>query len=263
MFFVFVLFGALTVTAPPLAYGRDLAYGGSEAVIYVTPGQPTQITLPGKVAGGITKSHTSLGLDKRDNYLIVFAQASLPAEGQSIIVFLEDKRSYSLQIVPASEEHPRDASVRITDTREPDAMGGEEETPELTASPTPRAKAPSSSVVGLMREMILIAEFGKSKPPPGYRRSNRYSGEVVLDDGSLQATIDEIFVGPDFWGYVLTVENRLTTTQRLNPASFRLDGTRAVTFERPELAPQPATAEQQIARAHLCKVYIVTKNKRK
>ena len=61
---------------------------------------------------------------------------------------------------------------------------------------------------------------------------------------------------------MLDVENLLDTNQKLNPASFRLDGTRAVAAERWELAPRPETAEQRIAGSHKAKVYIVTKSLR-
>jgi hypothetical protein len=54
----------------------------------------------------------------------------------------------------------------------------------------------------------------------------------------------------------------LETTQKLNPATFRLDGTRAVSFDRAELSGRPLTGEQQLAAGHKGKVYIVTKSKR-
>jgi hypothetical protein len=115
----------------------------------------------------------------------------------------------------------------------------------------------------LVRELILVAEYGKQRNIPGYRRSNKYTGETVMHDGSIEAKIDEIFMGPDYWGYVLNVENLLDTTQKLNPASFRLDGTRAVSAQRWELSARPQTAEQRLAKKHVAKVYIVTRAKGK
>ena len=55
----------------------------------------------------------------------------------------------------------------------------------------------------------------------------------------------------------------LDSTQKINPATFRLDGTRAVIAQKWELAPQPKTPEQEISKGHTGKVYIVTKSKRK
>ena len=87
-------------------------------------------------------------------------------------------------------------------------------------------------------------------------------GETVLHDGTINATIDEIFMGGSYWGYILEVENLLDTTVQLNPGTFRLDGTRAVSSSRWELAPRPQTAEQKIAKKHRTKVYIITKARR-
>ena len=58
---------------------------------------------------------------------------------------------------------------------------------------------------------------------------------------------------------ILNVENLLETGQRINPATFRLDGTRAVAAQRWELSPRPVTAEQKIAEGHRGKIYVVTK----
>ena len=84
----------------------------------------------------------------------------------------------------------------------------------------------------------------------------------MLQDGAVRATIDEMFLGPDLWGYVVSVENLLDTTMKINPASFRLDGTRAVSAQRWELAPRPLTEEQNISNGHKSKIYIVTRSKR-
>ena len=72
----------------------------------------------------------------------------------------------------------------------------------------------------------------------------------MLHDGTMEAKIKEIFLGSGLWGYVLEVENLLDTTHKINPATFRLDGTRAVAAQRWELAPRPETAEQKLAQAH-------------
>jgi len=146
------------------------------------------------------------------------------------------------------------------DNREPEVAT---DAPLIQQPRTPMGFPSPAAVNGLMRNMILTAEFGIQRGIPGYRRSNRYSGETVLHDGALEAKIDEIFMGPDHWGYVLSVENKLDTTQKINPASFRMDGTEAVTAQRWELSPRAVTDEQRIAAAHRAKVYVVTKAKRR
>lgn len=246
--------------ASETAYARDITYtGAEEGVVFVKPGEPTQVIFPSSIEGGFKRKQSSIALEKQDNYLIIFAQPELSPEGEAILVHLDDKRTYSLRAIPSSEQHPRDGTVNIIDDRVPESS---EEDASLDPK-QPRDFAPPTIVSGLMRELILVAEFGNRKGITGYRRSNRYSGETVLHDGALKANIDEIFMGSDLWGYVLSVENLLDTTQRLNPATFRLDGTRAVTAQRWELAPRPLTAEQNIANAHVGKVYIVTKAKRR
>lgn len=250
----------ILLAAVPAAHARDVAYSDSEeAMVYVRPGEPTQVTFPSSLEGGFKRKQSSLALERQENNLIIFAQPHLSPDGEAIIVHLEDKRSYSLRVMPADDEHPRDGFINIIDDRKPEVEVSEEE----TGTKQRRDFAPPTIVSGLMREMVLVAEFGKRDAIPGYRRSNRYSGETVLHDGAIKATIDEIYMGSNLWGYVLNVENLLDTTQRLNPASFRLDGTRAVSAERWELAPRPLTDEEKIAEGHTGKVYIVTRSKRR
>ncbi len=242
------------------AEARDINYTGNEQTVYVKPGEPTQITFPGKIEGGFKRKHSSLALERQDNYLIVFAQPQLAPEGEAIIVHLDDKRTYSVRALPASDEHPRDGYVSFNDLREPD---GESEDSASNKPNQPTGFAPPTVVSGLMREMILVSEFGKQRSIPGYKRSNRYSGETIMHDGALEAKIDEIFMGTDLWGYVIDVENKLETTQKLNPAAFRLDGTRAIGADKWELSARPETAEQMVADAHKGKVYIITRSKRR
>jgi hypothetical protein len=152
----------------------------------------------------------------------------------------------------ADDTNKRDGNVTITDLRPP--MMAEEEEVGVKGKP--------SAVTELMKNLILVAEFGKRKGVAGYRRSNQNSGETIMYDGTIKATLDEVFIGANLWGYVVSVENLLDTTQKVNPASFRLDGTRAVGAQRWELAPKPQTAEQERAGAHKGKIYIITRSKR-
>lgn len=261
-----VIVGALSVcTLGVTAEARDLNYGGDEAPVYVKSGEPTQVTFPGKIEGGFKRDKNSnLVLERQDNFLIIFAKPQLGLDGESIIVHLDDKRSYALRMLPATADSERDVSVKVLDSRE--AEVNEEDAQK--SAPTLKGEkelpfAPPSTVSGLMRELVLVAEFGKQKGIPGYRRSNKFSGEAVLNDGAMEATIDEIFMGTDLWGYVLSVENKMNAQQRVNPATFRLDGTRAVSASRWDLAPQPVTDEQRIANGHKTKLYIITAAKRR
>jgi hypothetical protein len=70
-----------------------------------------------------------------------------------------------------------------------------------------------------------------------------------------------MFIGPNLWGYVLDTTNLLDQSQKLNPATFRIDGTRAVSASAWELAARPLNVEEQISNKHNAKVYIVTRSR--
>lgn len=242
------------------ALARDVKYTGNEVPVYVTPGEPTQITFPSKIEGGFKRKHSALALQRQDNFLVVFAQPEIPYEGEALLVHLTDKRSYALRILPSDDDNPRDEFIDMQDQREDISGDGVAESDPYLQ---PRGYAPASYVSGLMREMILTSEFGKRGTIQGYRRSNRYTGETVLHDGAIEAKILEIFMGTDLWGYVLEVKNLQDSSYKINPATFRLDGTRAVVAANWELAPKPETAEQKISNGNVSKVYIVTKSLRR
>lgn len=248
---------AVMLYLPLTAQAREVEYQGSEETVTVTPGEPTQVRFPGLIQGGFKKNLSALHLDRKDSDLIVFGGEGLPAEGEAIIVRLKDGRSYSLRIVPSSEDRPRDATVKIIDR----SVGYSEQEEDPAYKEQVSGYAPASSVSGLMREMVLFAEFGK-KSISGYKVSDRYRGETVLSDGAMHAAIDLIFMGPTLWGYVLDAKNNLDQTMKLNPATFRLDGTRAISAKNWELAPRPLNAEQQVAGKDSTKVYVITRPKR-
>lgn len=237
------------------AFARDVDYNSQEVTIRVNPGEPTQIVFPGRISGGFKRKNSSIALDRKDTDLVVFAQESIPDQGEAIIVRLEDGRSFSLRIARASADFSRDDVVKISDARDATLPTDEEEPPY-------REKrfeyAPPSQVSGLVREMMLVTEFGKNSIS-GYRLSERYKGQVVLNDGAVKAVVDKIFVGPNLWGYVVDTENLLDQTQKINPATFRLDGTRAISADNWELSPRPLNTEQKVAGKDKAKVYIVTK----
>jgi hypothetical protein len=257
---------ATTLLVSAEAFAREINYstaGVQEHVIYVNPGEPTEITFPGRIEGGFKRTQSTVALEKKDSSLIVFANTSIPVEGEAIIVHLDDKRSYSMRVIHSDPMHPRDSHIQVIDDRDPETEYMGTSTQQQAEAPKSNQFPPASVAPGLMRNMILAMEKGRIAGIPGYRRSNRYKGEVVLDDGRISAKIEDMFLGSNYWGYVLGVENKLDTTQTLNPATFRLDGTVAVSAENWELAPQPLTAEQSYADAHKAKVYVITRSKRR
>lgn len=242
------------------ASARNIEYKDGEVTVNVTPGEPTQIQFPNTIQGGFKKNLSALHLDRKDADLIVFANEGLSDTGEAIIVRLKDGRSYSLRVRLADSVNPRDDVVSIQDDRaslvDPDESGFDPRYDDRKFE-----YAPSSTISGLMRELVLVSEFGK-KQISGYRESDRYRGETVLSDGALKITIDRIFTGPNLWGYVLDAQNLIDQTVRLNPATFRLDGTRAVSAKQWELSPRPINAEQQVAAKDSTKVYVITRAKK-
>ncbi len=254
--FSFVISGLLMLANTALA--RDVQYDNQEVTIRVTPGEPTQLEFPGKISGGFKRKDSAISLDKKDSDLIIFARESLSDQGEAIIVRLEDGRSYSIRAQRSNDESPRDNLVRILDERGSMILSKEEMDPAYKEKNY--EYAPPTAISGLMREMVLVTEFGKGAVP-GYQISEKYRGEVVLDDGTLSAKIDKLIIGPNLWGYIIDAENRLDVVQRINPATFRLDGTRAISMQNWELAAKPLNIEHQIAGKHQTKIYIVTKPK--
>ena len=250
--------GVVALSTISSAYARNIDYEKDEVAIRVTPGEPTQIQFPSAIAGGYRKKVSALSLEPKDNDLVIFANDAIAETGEAIIVRLKDGRSFSLRISRAAPDKPRDDVVTINDSRG-SILGVEEEEPAYREKKFDYA--PPSQVSGLMREMVLAAEFGKSAVG-GYRVTDAYKGQTVLNDGTITATIDKIFIGPNLWGYVIDAQNMLDQTQKINPAAFRIDGARAVSAKTWELAPAPMTVENQIAAKHKTKVYIVAKARR-
>jgi len=253
------IIGALVICLAGTSWARDLEYQDTEVDIRVAPSEPTQLQFPGKIAGGFKKKLSTLSLDRKDSDLVIFANEGISDKGEAIIIRLEDGRSYSIRVKRATDDTPRDDFVRINDERGSLVVSSEEEEPAYKDRQF--QYAPPSQISGLMREMMLAAEFGKTQIA-GYRISERYKGDVVLSDGAVLATIDKIFIGPNLWGYVIDASNQLDQSQKVNPASFRLDGTRAISASTWELAPKPLTIEQQISKGDKAKIYVITRAKK-
>ncbi len=253
-----VVAAALIATASicTTAQARDVDYTNSEVSVFVTPGEPTQVQFPGEVSGGVKRKSSALSLQYTKSDLVLFASEGISDQGEAIIVRLKDGRSFSIRARRSGEQNLRDDVVRLNDRT--GAFGASDESEEPAYKERKFDYAPPTQVSGLVREMMLAAEFGK-KGIPGYRPSDRFQGETILNDGTIKATIERIFIGSNLWGYVIEAQNLLDQSQKINPASFRLDGTRAVSATNWELAGRPVTVEQQIAGKDKTKIYIVTR----
>lgn len=255
-----IITGTVLLGTSTPAFAREVQYqsGDPEIDVFVNVGEPTEIVFEGGVIkDGFKNSNAAVAIENKGNALIVFGKSNLGNEGAAILVRLEDGRSYPIRIMKSSQDNPRDATILIEDGK--GAFGPEEE-----AQPPYKERnydyAPASKVSGLMREMVLVSEFGK-KAIPGYTESTRYKGQTVVSDGAVLAKIERIFIGANLWGYVLDTTNLLDQSQKLNPATFRIDGTRAISASSWELAARPLNIEEQIANKHNAKVYIVTRSR--
>jgi hypothetical protein len=241
------------------AWARNLEYNGQEAPVYVSPGEPTNIKFPDKIAGGYITNDSSIQLQREGSDLIIFTSGQIKSQGEAIIVRLKDKRSFSLRLLPTSDINPRDPMVSVDDMSENSLEElREEDDDSKSYEPQDGKYAPPTVLSGFMREMVLFSEFGKPKIQ-GYEVSSKHRGETIFHDGTMHAKINSIFIGAKYWGYVIDTENLLDTNQLLNPGTFRLDGTRAVSANRWELAAKPLTNEQELAGRHKTKLYIITK----
>jgi hypothetical protein len=247
-----------SIVYPGVSHARDVEYssGAGEIPVFVNVGEPTEIIFEGgKIKNGFKNRNAGIDLDRKDSSLIIFGKENMNENGEALLVRLENGMSYPVRVRKANSDNPRDAQVVVGDGK--GAMVSEEE----EAAPFSERSyeyAPPSKVSGLMREMALAAEFGKASIP-GYQVSDKFKGQTVVSDGAIIAKIDRIFVGPNLWGYVLDASNLLDQSQKLNPASFRIDGTRAISASNWELAARPMTVENQISGRDKAKVYIVTR----
>jgi hypothetical protein len=255
-----ILCGVLILVPTSPSFARDVEYssGSGEIRVFVNVGEPTEIIFEGgRIKDGFKNSNAGIALERKESSLVIFGKENLNAEkGEALLVRLDNGMSYPIRIMKAGAE-PRDAQVVVGDGK--GALGAEEE------APAPYKErgydyAPPSKVSGLMREMVLAAEFGKSSIP-GYQMSEKFKGQTVVSDGAILAKIDKIFVGPNLWGYVLDATNLLDHSQKINPATFRIDGTRAISAAQWELSARPMTIEHQISNRHSTKVYIVTRSR--
>ncbi|MCS6893076.1 MAG: type-F conjugative transfer system secretin TraK [Deltaproteobacteria bacterium] len=241
----------LLVCFATLLSSRELEYSSGDLEVFVMPGEATQIQFPDNVAGGYKKQGSVISVDKAGTDLIIFAQDKLPADGEVVLVRLQDGRSYSVRVKQAPDAASRDATVVVRDSRPKLTVQDDDELPKYRDR---QFLYPNQyQIAGLMRELVLVTEFGKAGIP-GYRISESGAGQVVVNDGRVQAKLLKMYLGPQLWGYVLEAENKSNEHVKIDPALFKVNGTRAVSMNKWELAPASAAGEDSRAL-----VYVITK----
>jgi hypothetical protein len=249
-------FFAICLLSLSLLFARDVEYSEGEIKVFINPGEPTELRFPGNISVGYKRHGSPLSVDKQGGTLILFAQQKVPSEGEVLLVRLSDERSYSVRVLNAASADQRDSIVVIKDGRRPIVSDDEEALPQYRDR---RFVYPSQyQVAGLIRELVLVTEFGKQSIP-GYRVSEAGKGSVVVNNGAVQARLLKMYLGPQLWGYVLEAENVTDEIVKLDPSVFKIAGTRAVSADNWELAARPLTSEQRLAGSHKAFVYVVTK----
>ncbi|MEM4379915.1 MAG: type-F conjugative transfer system secretin TraK [Thermoplasmatales archaeon] len=245
-----------TILALTTALARDIEYSSGEVEIYVRPGEATEVRFPDEVLGGYKKQGSVISVDKVGANLVIFAQDKLQPAGEVLLVRTRDNRSYSLRIKTADDTSLRDDIVVIKDNRPREISEDDDELPKYRDR---QFIYPSQyQVAGLMRELVLVTEFGKNSIP-GYRVAATGAGSEVVNNGQITARLVRMYLGPQLWGYVLEAENKTGEVVKLDPAVFKIHGTRAISMDKWELAPRPLTPEQRMAGAHKAYVYVVAK----
>jgi|YNPMSStandDraft_1061717.scaffolds.fasta_scaffold06378_1 hypothetical protein len=235
---------------------RDIEFTEGEVKVFINPGEPTELRFPGSITVGYKKQGSSLSVDRQGNTLVLFAQSRVQPDGEVLLVRLADERSYSIRVLNAPSPDQRDSIVVIKDNRRPVISDEEEKLPQYRDR---RFVYPSQyQVAGLVRELVLVSEFGKESIP-GYRVSEAGKGTVVVNNGAIMARLVRMYLGPQLWGYVLEAENVTDEVVKIDPAIFKIAGTRAVSASSWELSAKPITAEQRLAGTHKSFVYVVTK----
>lgn len=84
-----------------------------ETLVYVKPGDPTVIRFPLDIKIGFKRLLAPLTLERRGRDLIVFAQPELAGQGEALLMQLVDNSFLPLRILPANQNHPRDAILSL------------------------------------------------------------------------------------------------------------------------------------------------------
>lgn len=251
-----LVFRILFLIALTTGFARDIEYSSGEIEIFVRPGEATEVRFPDEVLGGYKKQGSVISVDKVGTNLIIFAQDKLQQNGEVILVRTRDNRSYSLRVKTADDVSVRDDIVVIKDNRPRQTSEDDDELPKYRDR---QFIYPSQyQVAGLMRELVLVTEFGKNGIP-GYRVADSGAGSEVVNNGQITARLVRMYLGPQLWGYVLEAENKTDEIVKVDPAIFKIHGTRAISMDKWELAPRPLTPEQRMAGAHKAFVYVVAK----
>ncbi len=239
----------LLVAVSIIAYARDIVYSSGEVEVFVLPGEATQVRFEGEVAGGFKKQASSVTVEKVGTDLIIFPQDNLPPDGESILVRLTDGTTYALRVKQAPDHSARDAIVSIKDSRAKITPADQDEFPKYRDRqfiyPT------QYQVAGLMRELILATEFNKSNIP-GYRVSELGAGQELVNNGQISAKLLRMYLGPQLWGYVLEARNLTNQAIKVDPAIFKINGTRAISLSNWELEPVASNNSKAF-------VYVITK----
>lgn len=91
----------------------ELIRSYEQPTVYAAVGEPLLVYFPGKISGGFKRRVSNLAIERGEDYLVLFAEKSLPPEGEALLVRSDDLNFYSFRVKLADQEHKPDVKVRL------------------------------------------------------------------------------------------------------------------------------------------------------
>ena len=221
---------------------------GSKIVEY--QGAPVRVRLPVSQAGAIefpeeiTDAFTALtaeqiALDYRQH--VLYLQPLRELEG-TVFVATRSGASYTLAVVTDSQGS--DFALRIVPR-------GQRTQERLQATR-------SLTAVGLIRAMAN-GEIPAGVEHAAATTQGPSASHELYNDGQIVLRLVDVYLAPTMRGYVVEAQNLTGASIPTPVQDLAIPGLQAVAAEQQLLYPQPRTAEEQLAAAHRCKMYLVVK----
>ena len=122
---------AATLPAHNGLFEREICHRDERIDLYLEIGKPVKVVFPGVLKDLSNEKGVGYRVERGEKVITAHATSSLDTKGQDLQVTLENKRSYSLKLLPAADNYERDGLVRIIDVQDSQANSGEDKRPVL------------------------------------------------------------------------------------------------------------------------------------
>ena len=108
------------VKVPRIESGRELdasleiIRSFDQPSVYAAAGEPLLVQFPDKILGGFKRKSSGLSIERKEDFLVLFAQKDLDPAGEALLVQTEDLTFYSFRVMLASAEHRADVRVKLS-----------------------------------------------------------------------------------------------------------------------------------------------------